>query len=185
MFIKIFIAFIFLINFFTGAHANEKQSILNQILQINNFTFDFEQITNNKIETGYCILVFDNKLKCNYDDNLQKQIIVNNRTLVVFQKRYNKIYFYPMSKSPFINILSKDKLITLIKKSDLKLNDNIELIYLDEDNKKITVFFKKKSYELIGWLITDELQNEIFFSLKIKKINIEIDQNIFKIPATD
>ena len=90
-----------------------------------------------------------------------------------------------MSKSPFINILSKDKLITLIKKSDLKLNDNIELIYLDEDNKKITVFFKKKSYELIGWLITDELQNEINFSLKIKKINSEIDQNIFKIPATD
>ena len=90
-----------------------------------------------------------------------------------------------MSKSPFINILSKDKLITLIKKSDLKLNDNIELIYLDEDNKKITVFFKKKSYELIGWLITDELQNEINFSLKIKKINSEIDQNIFKIAATD
>ena len=180
---KIFIALIFFINIFTSIQADEKQSIIDHILQINNFTFNFEQITNEKIETGYCILVFDNKLKCSYADKLQKEIIINNRTLAVLQKRYDKIYFYPVSKSPFINILKKDKLINLIRNSDLILNDNIELIYLDKNKKKIRVFFKKKSYELIGWSIKDELQNEIYFSLKIEKINSQIDKKIFRIPV--
>ena len=46
----------------------------------------------------------------------------------------------------------------------------------------ITVFFEKKNYELKGWLIKDEFQNEIYFSLKIKNVNNKIDKNYFKIP---
>ena len=30
---------------------------------------------------------------------------------------------------------------------------------------------EKKYYELIGWLLEDQLQNELLFSLKIMKIN--------------
>ena len=41
----------------------------------------------------------------------------------------------------------------------------------------------KKNYNLIGWLIKDELGNEINFSLKIEKINDDIDKNYFKIPS--
>ena len=99
------------------------------------------------------------------------------------QKKYDKIYFYPISKSPFINILSKDKLITLIQNSDIILNKNIELVYLDKNQKSITIFFEKKNYELIGWLIEDEFQNEIYFSLNIENINSEIHKNYFKIPS--
>ena len=129
------------------------------------------------------MLEFDKKLKCSYDNNLQKEIIINNKTLVVLQKKYNKIYFYPISKSPFLNILSKDKLITLIQESDLILNKNIELVYLDENQKMITVFFNKKNYELIGWVIEDEFRNTINFSLKINNINNKISKNFFKIPS--
>ena len=162
--------------------ASEKKSIIDRLSKIKNFSFNFEQITDKKIETGNCLLEFDKKLKCSYNDKSQKEIIINNKTLVVLQKKYNKTYFYPISKSPFLNILSKDKLITLIQKSDLILNENIELIYLDENQKIITVFFEKKNHELTGWLIEDEFQNEIYFSLKIKDINTEIDKNYFKIP---
>ena len=129
------------------------------------------------------MLKFDKKLKCNYDDRLQKEIIINNKTLVILQKKYDKIYFYPISKSPFFNILSKNKLITLITESNLVLNKNIELVYTDKNQKIITVFFNKNNYELIGWLIEDEFQNMINFSLKIKKINNVLKKDYFKIPA--
>jgi|MGYP003682134047 outer membrane lipoprotein-sorting protein len=81
-----------------------------------------------------------------------------------------------------MNILNKDKLINLILKSDLRLNDNIELIYLDENQKSIKIFFEKENYEIIGWSIENEFQNEIYFSLKIVTINSDVDDNYFKIP---
>ena len=112
-----------------------------------------------------------------------KVIIINNKTLVILQKRYNKKYFYSISKSPFLNILSKDKLINLIKNSDIILKENIELTYVDENQRKIKVFFEKENYKLIGWLVEDQLQNKIYFSLKINEVNIKIDNKDFKIPS--
>ena len=183
MFLKVLIAFIFFLNFFLNVQASEKQFIIDRFSEINNFSFTFEQITKEKKEVGNCLIKFDNKLRCSYDDKLQKEIIINNRTLVVLQKRYDKIYYYPVSKSPFVNILSKEKLIKLIKKSNLILKDNIELIYRDENQKKITIFFERKNYELSGWLIEDNFGNEIYFLLQIKKTNSTIDKNYFKIPT--
>ena len=99
------------------------------------------------------------------------------------QKRYDKIYFYPISKSPFVKILSKNTLIRLVEESTLEIDDNISLIYIDENKKKIEVFFEKKNYDLIGWKIEDEFTNEIYFSLQIQSVNTDIDRNIFKIPS--
>jgi outer membrane lipoprotein-sorting protein len=162
--------------------ANDRENIVDRLSEIKNFSFNFEQTSGKKIETGNCILEFDKKLKCNYKDKLQKQIIINNKTLVILQKKNKRTYFYPISKSPLLNILIKDKLIALIQKSDLVLNENIELVYLDENQKIITVFFKKKNYELIGWIIEDDLKNKIYFSLEIKSINNKISKDYFKIP---
>jgi len=47
----------------------------------------------------------------------------------------------------------------------------------------ITVFFEKKNYNLIGWLVRDEFQNEINFSLQIENINNKISKNYFKVPS--
>ena len=183
MLLKILIACTIFLNFFFAVQANEKKLIINHLSDINNFSFSFKQTMGNKAETGNCLLEFNNKLKCSYNDKLQKEIIINNKTLVILQKRYDKNYFYPVSKSPFVNILNKDKLINLIQKADLILNDNIELTYFDKNQGKITVFFGKKNYDLIGWLIEDKFQNEIYFSLIIENINIEIDKNYFKVPS--
>ena len=183
MFLRILITYFFFFNFFLNAYANEKEIIINRLLEIKNFSFNFKQISQNKTETGNCLLEFDRKLKCHYTDKLKKEITINNKTLVVWQKKYNKIYFYPISKSPFLNILTKNKLITLIQKSNLVVNQNIKLVYLDENEKKITVLFEKKNYELIGWLIEDEFQNEVNFSLQIENINNKISKNYFKVPS--
>jgi len=52
LFLKYFTLFIIFFNFFLNLHAAEKQSIINRLSEINNFTFNFEQITKEKIETG-------------------------------------------------------------------------------------------------------------------------------------
>jgi len=184
LFLKICL-FFFILSQSLHLHAEERKLIINKLLEINNFTFDFEQRTGTKNEKGTCFVVFDNKLKCNYADKKQKEIIINNKTLVVIQKRYNKVYFYPITKSPFVKILNKNSLINLIRQSKVKIKDKIHLVYLDDKKKEITVFFSKKNYELIGWQIKDDLQNKIYFSLKIKNTNIEIDDGLFKIPSVN
>ena len=114
---------------------------------------------------------------------MKKRILINNKTLVVQKKKYNKNYFYPISNSPFIKIFNKEKLINLIKISDYKLKNNIELIVIDKNKEKIIIFFDKNSHDLIGWRIVDQLQNVINFSIKIKYINSEINSEIFKVPT--
>jgi|TARA_B110000914_G_scaffold213674_1_gene215770 outer membrane lipoprotein-sorting protein len=173
------------INFSLVLYADEKQSIINRLVNIDNITFDFEQITNEKKEVGKCILVFDNKLNCDYEDSAQKRILTNGKTLIIQQKRYDKIYFYPIKNSPFVKILNKGSLINLIKESDYQLKNNIELTYFDRNKKKIIIFFETDSYDLVGWSVTDQLHNLINFSINIKYVNSEINPKIFKIPSID
>ena len=170
-------------NFALNLKANEKKQIIDRLISVNNITFNFEQITNNKKEIGTCILAFDNKLSCDYEDSMQKRILINNKTLVVQQKRYNKVYFYPISNSPFIKIFNKNNLINLIRKSDYQLNDNIILTHISKNNEKIIIFFKKNNFDLLGWKVVDKLQNEINFSIEIKYTNSKIDPKTFLIPS--
>ncbi len=185
MFNKFLIVLFVFISFHIHLEANEKQLIIDRLMDIDNFTFDFEQTINKKVESGTCVIVFNNKLKCNYNNSAGKEVLINGNKLVVNQKRYNKTYFYPISNSLFVKILNKDSLVSLIQKSNYKLSKNIELLYVDENEKKNFIFFDKQNYNLIGWKIADQLQNVVNFSLNIKYINSELDNAIFKIPAVD
>ena len=81
---------------------------------LSSIEFTFKQLINGKEEEGNCFLVFPGKLKCEYFDKKQKELIINNKKLSITQKRYNKTYHYPISKSAFINILYKDKLLEIV-----------------------------------------------------------------------
>ena len=140
-------------------------------------------MTNDKKEIGTCILSFDNKLSCDYEDSVQKRILINDKTLVIQQKRYNKNYFYPVSNSVFSKIFDKNNLIEIIKNSDYQINKKIELTYVSNDKEKIVIFFEKNSYNLLGWKLVDKLQNIIYFSIKIKHVNSKINPKIFIIPS--
>ena len=97
------------------------------------------------------------------------------------QKKYNKTYYYPISKSPFLNILYKDKLLEIVKSGKLELTEQlIKLIYLSEN--EITVFFDRKTLDLKGWEIIDQYNNNINFSLNIVSKNDAYKKGIFKIP---
>jgi outer membrane lipoprotein-sorting protein len=182
LFYKFFILFFVSINFSLNLYADEKKFIINQLIDIDNITFDFIQMTNDKEEVGTCILVFDNKLTCDYKDSVQKRILINGKTMVVQQRRYDKIYFYPISKSPFIKIFNKASLINLIKNSNYQLKDNIRLTYITKNKEEIIIFFERDEYDLVGWRVVDQLQNIINFSIKIKHTNSEVDPKIFRIP---
>ena len=182
MFNKFFIFLFIFIYSFSNLYGDERQLIINRLIGINNITFDFEQTTNSKKEVGTCILSFDNKLNCNYKDSVQKRILVNHKTLVVHQKRYDKIYFYPIVNSPFNKIFNKKNLINLIRKSDYQLNDDINLTYEGKDKEKIIIFFNKDNYDLVGWRVIDQLQNVINFFIEITNENSEINPEVFKTP---
>ena len=161
--------------------ADEKDQIVTQLNNLNSLEFTFDQIINDKIEKGSCLLEFPGKLKCDYFNDKKKELIVNKKRLAITQKRYNKTYFYPISKSPFLNILYKDKLLEIVKSGKLELSDQIvKLVYLDDN--EITVFFDKKTLDLKGWQIIDQYNNNINFSLKIVAKNDVFKKGTFKIP---
>ncbi len=162
-------------------NANEKDRILTQLYNLNTLEFTFDQYINKKNEKGSCLLEFPGKLKCNYFDDNNKELIINNRKLAVTQKRYNKTFYYPMSKSPFLNILYKDKLLDIIQTGELELSDQIiKLNYLGDN--EIIVLFDRKTFDLKGWQIFDQYNNNIKFSLNIVSKNDIFKKGTFKIP---
>ena len=139
---KILISFFLLIT--TSLLASEKDQIVAQLNNLNSLEFTFDQLINEKTEKGSCLLEFPGKLKCNYFDDKKKELVINNKRLAITQKRYNKTYHYPISKSPFLNILYKDKLLEIVQSGELEVNDQIiKLIYFGDN--EITVFLTKKS----------------------------------------
>ena len=176
---------IFLISFFllvkTILLADEKDLIIAQLNKLNSLEFTFDQLINEKIEKGSCLLEFPGKLKCSYFDEKKKELVINNKKLAITQKRYNKTYRYPISKSPFLNILYKDKLLEIVQSGKLEISDQIiKLVYFGDN--EITVFFDKKNLDLKGWEIKDQYNNNINFFLNIVAKNDVFKKNTFELP---
>ena len=181
MFFRKFFLVLLFISFSFSLSANQKDQIITQLNNLNSLEFTFDQLVNEKLEKGSCLLEFPGKLKCEYFDNKKKELVINNKRLAITQKRYNKTYYYPMSKSPFLNILYKDKLLEIVKSGKLELTEQlVKLIYLSEN--EITVFFDKKTLDLKGWEIVDQYNNNINFSLNIISKNDVYKKGTFKIP---
>ena len=177
---QIFLTLVFII---VSVHlsANEKSQIITQLSNLNSLEFTFYQLINEKTEEGSCLLEFPGKLKCNYFDDKKKELVINNKRLAITQKRYNKTYHYPISNSPFLNILYKDKLLEIVQSGELQLIDQMIMLSYLGDNE-ITIFFDKKTLDLRGWEIIDQYNNNINFSLNIISKNDVYKKDLFKIP---
>jgi len=179
--VKFFKIFTFFILLSANLSASEKNQIISQLNNLNSLEFTFNQIINDETEKGICLLEFPGKLKCDYLDDKKKELIINNKKLAIIQKRYNKTYYYPISKSPFLNILYKDKLLEIVKSGEMEQsNQVIKLTYFGEN--EIIVFFDKKTLDLKGWQIIDQYNNNINFSLNIVAKNDVFKKGTFKIP---
>ena len=167
----------------THSSVNEKSKIIDKLNDIDNIQFEFTQTTNENIEKGKCTLVFPGKLKCDYKDKNKKELIVNKKMMAITQKRYGKTLFYPLSKSTFINILSKNELIKIINESSTIVDDYINIIFIDKNNIKTLIKFDKKRFLLAGWTSSDQYNNQIVFEIEITSINQMINNNMFTLPS--
>ena len=163
--------------------ANEKLKIIENINNIETLKFNFVQISFDKKENGICFLKRPHFLKCIYEDKNKKELIVNRRNLVIYHKRYNKTYYYPVSKSYFIDILDKKKFENLILDGNLSLNEEIFKIKYSTENKgEIIFFFNKENFNLSGWEIIDLNGNHTSFKIDNLNKNQNLNNKLFSIP---
>ena len=172
--------------FFNNSEANLQEKLLNKYKTINTLSFDFTQKIGDKVEFGNCYIKYPLLMKCEYPKK-KKIIITNGKKLAIVKKRYKKIYYYPLKKTPLFYILNKESILNVIKNYQPSLiNSNlIEYELKDNNSNKIIIFFGKNSLELSGWKTIDAYANEVNFLLRNIETNIPINNKIFKIPREE
>ena len=173
--------FILILSFNNNAVASVKQNIINNLNNIENLNFKFEQNINDKIETGYCIIEYPKKIFCEYDSLNKKLLVSNGRSIVI--KTKSSYYLYPIKRTPLNSILDKEFLLKKIEKLEPRSIDNkfINFNFLENENE-INLFFDKKSFNLIGWQTIDIYQNLSITYLSSITKNKKLKKNLFKLP---
>ena len=179
--LKYFIILLFLF-FFTNTYANNKNRIIENLKNINNLNFKFEQNINGKIENGKCTIEYPKKIFCEYSKSNNKILVSNGKSLVVKTKA--SYYRYPLEKTALKFILDKNFLINKIYDLEERIIDESYINYtIVENGNDINIFFDNKTYNLIGWQTKDIYQNlNVTFLSSLKK-NQTISENLFKIPS--
>ena len=165
-----------------SSSANNKENIINNLIETNNINFDFEQNVNEKIEKGNCVIEYPKKIFCEYSGSNNKILVSNGKSLVI--KTSVSYYRYPLEKTPLNLILDKNYLINKIYNLEERVIDESFINYkIDENGSEINIFFDNNSFNLIGWQTKDIYQNlNITFLSSVKK-NEPINKNIFKLPS--
>ena len=179
---KKFILIIFLSLGIIEISASEKDAIKKNLKEIDNFSFNFEQNINGKIEKGNCTVQYPKKIYCEYDLSNEKILVSNGRSLVIKSK--TSYYLYPLKSTPLNLILDKDFLLQKISFMEEKLiNEEFINYKFVEDNNEINIFFNRKNYNLIGWQTVDIYQNLNNTYLSSITKNKKLKKNLFKLPA--
>ena len=166
----------------TNSSASNKEKIIENLKNIENLDFNFEQNINGKIENGNCTVEYPRKIFCEYAKSNNKILVSNGKSLVI--KTITSYYRYPLDKTPLNFILDKNFLINKINLLEERIVDGSFINYtIIEKDIEINIFFDKKTYDLIGWQNTDVYQNfNITFISSIRKNRI-ISKNIFELPT--
>ena len=174
--------FLFAFSIFDESNASQKEDIIEKLKKTDSLEFNFIQQTNELSEEGQCILLFPSKLRCVYKDESKKILIINKTSLLIDQKRYRKKYIYNISNSPFIDILDKYKLITLIEEGRvINKKKKLEILSYNKSGRPITIMYDLNNFYLMGWKIKDNVGNDIIFSIKILAENKNYSMSLFKI----
>ena len=178
---KYFFLIFLLITFTSKVSADIKNTIIQNLQNTQNLSFNFEQNINGKLENGNCTIQYPKKINCKYDLKNKKVLVSNGRSLVI--KTINSYYIYPLEKTPLNLILDKNFLINKVKILEEKILDkNLINFKFVEENTEINVFFDKKTSNLVGWQTIDIYQNlSITFLYSIAKNKI-LEENLFRLP---
>ncbi len=168
------------------SYSDFQEDLTNKYKTINTLTFDFTQKVGDKIETGNCYIQYSLLMNCEYPKK-KKFIIVDGKKFAIVKKRYKKIYYYPLKKTPLFFLLDKNKILNLVENyKPTSINKDImEYEVLGKKSSKVKIFFSKKNLNLLGWKTIDAYSNEVNFIIKNLKINLLIEKSAFKIPKED
>ena len=174
-----------LIFFFTflifNSKADNRDKIIKNLNDTLNFSFQFEQNINGKIESGNCIIEYPKKMYCAYNQN-NKILVSNGKSLVI--KTISSYYRYPLKNTPLNLILDKNFLINKIYTLEENVIDKSYINYtIIENGNKIDIFFDINSLELIGWQTKDIYQNSAFTLLSSISKNQNIEKKLFRLPV--
>ena len=174
-----------LIFFFTflifNSKADNRDKIIKNLNDTLNFSFQFEQNINGKIESGNCTIEYPKKMYCVYDQN-NKILVSNGKSLVI--KTISSYYRYPLKNTPLNLILDKNFLINKIYTLEENIIDKSYVNYtIIENGNKIDIFFDINSLELIGWQTKDIYQNSAFTLLSSISKNQNIEKKLFRLPV--
>ena len=169
------------------SYSNNQQKLVKNLEEIKTLSFNFKQYIGDKVENGTCYIKYSFLLKCNYNNIKKKIIISNGKTVAIIKKKYKKIYRYPLKATALYFILDKKKILDSIRngKSNSKNLDFLEYNIQIKKKNKFTIFFDKKSLNLIGWQTKDRYANDVIVSINNLKINIPIDKKFFLIPKEE
>ena len=174
-----------IINFNNIASGSIKENIINNLINIDNLSFKFEQNINGKVEKGDCIIEYPKKIFCKYNTSNNKTL-VSNGTSIVISTQIGSYYRYPLDNTPLNLILDKEFIINEIINSNKKIIDNKFINFtIKKDELKIDFFFDKKSLNIAGWQTLDIYQNKSFTLLSNIMTNQDIDSNLFKLPKSN
>ena len=177
--------FFFIINLNSFAQGSANEKIINNLRNINNLSFEFEQNINGKIENGDCIIEYPKKIFCNYD-NLNNKILVSNGKSLVIKTQSGSYYRYSIKETPLNYILDKNFLINEIKNLKGRIIDDKFINFkILKENNEINIFFDNINYNLIGWQTLDIYQNLSITYIYSLKVNQTLKKNIFKLPASN
>ena len=177
---KFFFISIFLI-LLSNTHANNKDKIIENLQNTENFNFKFEQNINGKIENGNCTIQYPKKIYCKYL-NKDKILVSNGKSLVI--KTKSSFYRYPLKKTPLNLILDKDFLVKKIVRLNEKILDKTNINFsIVQNDIEINVFFDNINFNLVGWQTKDIYQNfNITYLSSIQK-NQQVNKSLFKLPS--
>ena len=161
------IFFILIFFFMFGQkYAYTDPKIIKKISETENFEFDFEQLINDKKETGNCIISFNNKMFCEYDET-GKLIVSNGNTLLIKNKNSNFANTYKTENTYFKYFLNKEFLISKIDGNVVE-NKKSFLLSINDQSNQLNIFFDKKNYLIKGWETIDLYGNKVRSNIIVK-----------------
>ena len=181
-----FLVIFFYLFFINYSQANFQEKLINKYKTIDTLSFDFKQKIGDKVEFGNCYIKYPLLMKCEYPKK-KKSIISNGKKFAIVKRRYKKIYYYPLKKTPLFYLLNKENILNVIQNYEPTLiNLNlIEYELTDNNLSKVNIFFDKNSLEFLGWKTMDAYSNEVNFLIRNIETNIPIKDEIFKIPREE
>jgi len=183
----IFFTFFLFLIFINASQANLREKIIKKLEETNTLSFNFIQKIAENEEVGKCFIKYPLLMKCDYQNEKKKTLISNGKTVAIIKKKYKKIYYYPIKRTPLFIILNKKNLLNFVKNNaPSKITfDTVEFELVNKDSNALKIIFDKKTLELKGWETKDLYSNKVSFLITNIEKNIQINSNFFKIPKEE